>query len=182
MGNCLGSAGGGGDGAGLKDDLQRGVDTTSRIKGFTQGRLNTPLEQAGIPKNAQLVDPKYFPPLEESMDKLLVFKDMPRAQKRKVLSQMWEIEVEPGQILIQEGATGDDAQEMYVVKSGYFEVFINHNGARLRVNRKETGDVFGEVALLYDTPRNATVAATSKAVLCVLNRYTFRSLMRGEET
>ena len=84
MGNCLGSAGGGGDGAGLKDDLQRGVDTTSRIKGFTQGRLNTPLEQAGIPKNAQLVDPKYFPPLEESMDNLLVFKDMPRAQKRKV--------------------------------------------------------------------------------------------------
>jgi cGMP-dependent protein kinase 2 len=44
----------------------------------------------------------------------------------------------------------------------------------MRVNTKEPGDVFGEVSLMYNCPRTATVAATTDAVVWVLERDVFR--------
>ena len=44
----------------------------------------------------------------------------------------------------------------------------------MRVNLKESGDCFGEVSLLYTTPRSATVAATLDSVVWVLEREVFR--------
>lgn len=44
----------------------------------------------------------------------------------------------------------------------------------LRVNLKEKGDVFGELALMYNCPRTATVAATTDAIVWVLERDVFR--------
>jgi CRP-like cAMP-binding protein len=46
----------------------------------------------------------------------------------------------------------------------------------MRVNLKEAGDCFGEVSLLYTTPRSATVAATLDSVVWVLERENFRSV------
>jgi cGMP-dependent protein kinase 2 len=43
-----------------------------------------------------------------------------------------------------------------------------------RVNLKERGDVFGELALMYNCPRSATVAATTEAEVWVLERDVFR--------
>lgn len=39
---------------------------------------------------------------------------------------------------------------------------------------KERGDCFGEISLMYDCPRNATVAATVDAVVWVMDRTVFR--------
>jgi cGMP-dependent protein kinase 2 len=47
-------------------------------------------------------------------------------------------------------------------------------GVNMRVNLKECGDCFGEVSLMYSCPRNATVAATTDAVVWVLERDVFR--------
>lgn len=48
--------------------------------------------------------------------------------------------------------------------------------ANVRVNLKERGDCFGEISLMYDSPRTATVAATTDAVVWALERDTFRYL------
>lgn len=45
----------------------------------------------------------------------------------------------------------------------------------MRVNCKGTGDVFGEVSLMYSSPRNATVAATVRSTVFVLERSVFRA-------
>lgn len=47
-------------------------------------------------------------------------------------------------------------------------------GVNIRVNMKSKGDVFGEVALMYNCPRSATVAATKDSVVWVLERDVFR--------
>lgn len=47
-------------------------------------------------------------------------------------------------------------------------------GVNMRVNTKDKGDVFGEVSLLYNCPRTATVAATADATVWVLERDVFR--------
>jgi cGMP-dependent protein kinase 2 len=53
-------------------------------------------------------------------------------------------------------------------------VLQRRQGVNFRVNLKERGDVFGELALMYNCPRSATVAATTEAVVWVLERDVFR--------
>lgn len=55
-----------------------------------------------------------------------------------------------------------------------WQVLQRRQGVNFRVNLKEPGDVFGELALMYNCPRSATVAATTEAVVWVLERDIFR--------
>lgn len=48
-------------------------------------------------------------------------------------------------------------------------------GVNFRVNMKKRGEVFGEVALMYNVPRTATVAATKASLVWVLERDLYRS-------
>ena len=57
------------------------------------------------------------------------------------------------------------------------QVLERRKGVNMRVNVKERGDIFGEVSLLYNCPRTATVASTTDAVVWVLERDVFRSVL-----
>lgn len=54
------------------------------------------------------------------------------------------------------------------------QVLIKRNNALVRVNTKGNGEVFGEISLLYDCPRSATVCATTDAVVWVLERDVYK--------
>lgn len=54
------------------------------------------------------------------------------------------------------------------------QVLERRQGLNFRVNMKERGDTFGEVSLMYNVPRSATVAATRDSVVWVLEREQFR--------
>lgn len=69
---------------------------------------------------------------------------------------------------------GLGASELYVVKSGEFEVLERRQGINMRVNRKARGDCFGEVSLMYSCPRSATVASLQDSIVWVLERQIFR--------
>lgn len=73
---------------------------------------------------------------------------------------------------------GLGASELYVVKAGEFEVLQRRRGVNIRVNMKRRGDTFGEVALMFNCPRSATVAATQDSVVWVLERDAFRQYVR----
>lgn len=60
--------------------------------------------------------------LQENLNKVLVFNKLEPALQRKVVSEMYERSVPAGEILIKEGDSGLAASELYVVKSGKFEV------------------------------------------------------------
>lgn len=51
-----------------------------------------------------------------------------------------------------------------------------------RVNMKARGDVFGEVSLMYNVPRTATVAATKASRVWVLERDLYRQAERRAHT
>lgn len=113
---------------------------------------------------------------------MLLFNHLDAAQQRSIVQAMYERPVPAGEILIQEGETGLGASELYVVKEGEFEVLQRRKGVNLRVNMKRRGDTFGELSLMYDCPRSATVAATQDAVVWVLERDVFRQHVRkGQE-
>ena len=64
------------------------------------------------------------------------------------------------------------------MKTGEFEVLQRRKGVNIRVNMKRRGDTFGEVALMFNCPRSATVAATQGSVVWVLEREAFRQYVR----
>ena len=55
---------------------------------------------------------------------------------------------------------GEPSEHFYVVESGRLDVLVQHNGgAPEQVNVLGAGDWFGEIGLLHDLPRTATVRA-----------------------
>lgn len=60
--------------------------------------------------------------LQGALAKLLVFNRLDTQIQRKLVAEMFERNVNAGEILIKEGDTGLAATELYVVKSGKFEV------------------------------------------------------------
>ncbi len=75
-----------------------------------------------------------------------------------------------GTTLIDEGAKG---REFFVLVEG--TVDAQRNGRRLRTMK--TGDFFGEIALVTETSRTATVVATSPVRLLVITGRAFQRLL-----
>jgi CRP-like cAMP-binding protein len=71
---------------------------------------------------------------------------------------------------------GDPGHCFYMVESG--ELVVMGQGREL--NRLGPGDGFGEIALLHDIPRTATVTASSDVVLFVLDREPFLEALAGQ--
>ncbi len=78
---------------------------------------------------------------------------------------------EPGEVIVRKGHVG---RELYVVLSGAVEIVRDDGGAMATLGPRE---VFGERALLEDTPRTATVRATAPVDLLVMSRGDFRSMV-----
>ena len=81
-----------------------------------------------------------------------------------------ELDVRDGTTLIREGERG---REFFVIVEGTARV--TRNGRK--VNELGPGDWAGEIALITDTPRTATVVATSPARLLVVTDRAFRSVL-----
>ena len=82
-----------------------------------------------------------------------------------------DLEVEAGKVLAREGEIG---QEFFVIVDG--EVSVTRDGEE--INRLGPGDFFGEIALIWDSPRRtATVTAATPVRFFVLTRQAFRGLI-----
>ncbi|KAG1676370.1 hypothetical protein FOA52_001165 [Chlamydomonas sp. UWO 241] len=110
----------------------------------------------------------------DSLRNLLLLSKLDPFVQQKIVADTYERAVPAGEILIQQGDTGPATSQLYVVKTGVFEVLERRKGVMVRVNTKERGDCFGEISLMYNCPRSATVAATTDAVVWVMDRETFR--------
>jgi CRP-like cAMP-binding protein len=81
-----------------------------------------------------------------------------------------DLEVPAGKVLCREGELG---HEFFVIIDG--EVEIKRKGRR--IGKGQAGDFFGEIALLENTRRTATVTATTPLRFFVLTRQDFRPLL-----
>jgi len=85
----------------------------------------------------------------------------------KLLDRLTTLAVEGGELLLRQGETG---QACYLVQRGEMEVFREEGGAERHLATLGPGSLFGEGALLTDTPRNASVRALRAGKLLVLQR------------
>lgn len=101
----------------------------------------------------------------------LLFRNLAPAQRETIISAMWLRRVHAGVEVITQGDLGEF---FYVVAEGHFEIFVTRDGRTAKVATRGPGDSFGELALMYNAPRAATVRAVSNASLWVVDRSTFR--------
>jgi ATP-binding cassette subfamily B protein len=75
---------------------------------------------------------------------------------------------------------GDPGDRFYVIARGTVEVTRNENGRSVQLAKLQDGDYFGEMALLSDQPRNATVRTLTPCVCLSLPRDLFNRLLARE--
>jgi MFS family permease len=103
---------------------------------------------------------------------LRIFHALPAPALEGVARSVEPVGLAVGDVLIREGEHGDC---FYAIADGQLEVTIG--GAP--VGTKIRGDGVGEIALLYDVPRTATVTAASPATLFALPREAFLAAVAG---
>ena len=100
------------------------------------------------------------------------FATLPLEELYHIALTMEEESFKPGTMVIEEGTTGD---KMYIVVSGQLEV-KRDDGQRVAVLGEE--QVFGDMALLDDEPRSASVIALEEVHLLSLQRSSLERILR----
>jgi CRP-like cAMP-binding protein len=92
------------------------------------------------------------------------------AELERIDSLFSEAEIEPGHVLVREGGAG---RQFVVIRAG--QASVSRHGVELNV--LGPGDFVGELALLEDVPRNATVTAMTPMSVYVANAGEFSALL-----
>jgi len=112
--------------------------------------------------------------LKEAVSDVFLLTNLEPEQLSQVLDAMSERKVKSEECVIKQG---DDGDNFYVIDSGTYDVYIDDNGKNRLVTQYDNKGSFGELALMYNTPRTATVVATSNGSLWALDRVTFRTII-----
>lgn len=81
--------------------------------------------------------------------------------------------------IIQEGESGD---ALFIVDSGEYDCFKIINGKNKYLKTYQHGDAFGELALMYNAPRAATIVVKTPGTLYSLDRITFSQVVKNAAT
>ncbi|CAJ1433240.1 unnamed protein product [Effrenium voratum] len=113
--------------------------------------------------------------INEVLSKSFLFNALSKDDLKVILGAFLEKKIPSGDRIIQEG---DDGDVMFLIESGAFDCLKKIDGAEKVVKKCGPGDVFGELALLYNCPRAASVQATEESTVWQLDRETFTHIVR----
>ena len=102
-----------------------------------------------------------------------IFQPFDRKQRYQLLARFTAHEVTPGTVLVREGQIG---RGLYIILYGQAEVTKQEDGKSVLVGTLKSGDIFGEISLIKDSPTTATVAATSHCTILFLPKEYFQKL------
>ena len=78
---------------------------------------------------------------------------------------------------------GDDGSSLFVVQSGSLKAFLmDENGREVTLSLLDPGDYFGELALLDEAPRSASVLAVTRSELLQIPRSAFLAMIEEHPT
>jgi cAMP-dependent protein kinase regulator len=126
------------------------------------------------------------------ISKSILLKHLDTGPIQIVTKAMFEHKVAPGECVMKQGEDGDN---FYIIDEGVCDIFVKgidaitpdtkdgpqtHEEFGGRVQICGQADSFGELALMYNAPRAATVVAREEMTLWALDRTTFRSMVMGQ--
>lgn len=146
-------------------------------------RASVSAEAYGMWNERKEFKPPVHPKAEEQQGRIkavlsrsFLFNCLESDALRTIIDAMQEKIVEDGARVINQG---DDGDCLYVVEEGQVDCFKKQSdGGEKKVKECTVGDAFGELALLYNCPRAASVVAHGKGVLWQLDRESFNHVVR----
>jgi hypothetical protein len=100
-----------------------------------------------------------------------MFAPLSMAAKERVASDLVRVDVPAGELVIR---AGDEGDRFYIVGDGALDIDTGDHHSTAK-----PGDYFGEIALLRDVPRTATVTASVDSRLYALQRDDFLEALTG---
>lgn len=109
----------------------------------------------------------------EALKRAPLFEGLSRKELSELAKVTEDVDVRAGEVLCREGERG---QEFFVIMEGEVEVTRNEKA----IATGHPGEFFGEIALVENVPRNATVTAKTPTRFFVLNRQSFLPLLDAQ--
>lgn len=110
--------------------------------------------------------------LEKAITKNVLFAHLDENEKADIFDAMFPHVCAAGDTIIKQGDEGDN---FYVIDQGEVDIFVNET----YVGSIGDGGSFGELALIYGTPRAATIKAKTEAKLWGIDRTSYRRILMG---
>lgn len=111
----------------------------------------------------------------EFLRKIPLFTPLPDEDLQSLCQIVQEYHLPAGEVIFEEGSSGDMA---YIIRTGDVEIIKNSQNREILLATRGPGDVFGEIALIIDTPRTATVRARTDTDLVGIGRDDLRKLLQ----
>jgi cAMP-dependent protein kinase regulator len=156
--------------------LNKGMDrkprTSVSAEAFGTWNKKSDFKATVVPKNDETKQA-----VRARLMKSFLFNSLDPKDLEIVIDAMTEVKLSPGQTVIKEG---DDGDYLYVVEKGTLQCSKVFKGHTTPTNLivYEPGGAFGELALLYNAPRAATIAAIDDCLLWGLDRQTFNHIVK----
>lgn len=132
---------------------------------------------AAPPQNVEDFVPPIFPKSDEAVKFLkkacsenFIFSGLLTEEKMLIINAMHQQRFESDEVIIKQGDIGD---YFYVVEKGRVQFLIDDK----LVREGSDGVSFGELALLHNAPRSATVVALTECFTYRVDQHTFRTLL-----
>lgn len=115
--------------------------------------------------------------IEKRLGQAFMFSALDDKEREIVVGAMEEKRFRPGDWVIKQGEDGDN---LYVVDSGELDCFkrFTKDAEPKFLKTYQPGESFGELALLYNAPRAASIKAKTDACLWSLDRDTFNNIVK----
>ena len=112
----------------------------------------------------------------EFLKQVPLFQDLDRKSLEAIANAAVEQTYAAGQEIVRQGDTGVGA---FIIKSGKVEAVQDRGGHQHKLAELKTGDVFGEMALLDEFPRSATVRAVEPTTCLGIQRWHFKGILES---
>ena len=152
------------DGVGVRATLQVAAGVAILGAVYSLCRLTKVEKQA--PTNREEVD---------AIRRVDAFRPLSVAAANQLADALVDQETAEYEVVVRQGEPGDD---MFLIRSGVFDTTVDGEHARTL----QHGDHFGEIALLFNAPRTATVRCTQAGALWRLRRDDFLRAITGNST
>lgn len=143
------------------------LDVADRIVNMVDGRIKSD------------VNPRESEVICKFLQQSPVFEKLSLQTLTTMADQMSLEEFQANDVIIKQGDEGD---KLYLIREGGVTVSMEQNGASRELAKLRDGDFFGETALMFDQPRNATVTADEDVVLYSLGKTEFKSVLGESES
>jgi CRP-like cAMP-binding protein len=116
----------------------------------------------------------------EDLQAIPFFAGVDKRVLESIIERFESEEYGPGEVVVRES---DEGEKFYLIADGRVEAMVTSAwGDHLRVDIKSGGEYFGEVALLREVPRTATVRTLTKSTFLTLGRAQFKEILDRSPT